>query len=120
MSYNQSPNQYPLSAPPLSTISSSQTMSHIPIFQRVLRAYSIKYRKINWEEPQSVDLFPNYIRSFGWIPNEAEFVRQGAYDIISTLAKLGKIEEALEAARGIGMISGASTGGSKSVDGEMD
>jgi hypothetical protein len=75
-----------------------------PDIPEVVKAYTKEYRKIRWEEPSSQDLFPYYIRSFGWVPFEGEFAKQGAYDVISTLAKLGKIEEALEAGRGIGMI----------------
>ena len=75
-----------------------------PDIPDVVKAYTEEYRKIRWEEPSSQDLFSYYIRSFGWVPFEGEFAKKGAYDLISTLAKLGKIEEALEAGRGIGMI----------------
>jgi hypothetical protein len=75
-----------------------------PDIPEVVKAYTEEYRKIRWEEPSSQDLFSYYIRSFGWVPFEGEFAKEGAYDVISTLAKLGKIEEALEAGRGIGMI----------------
>ena len=66
-----------------------------------------QYHNIHWEEPKSQDLFSYYIRSFGWVPYDGEFAKKGAYDVISTLAKLGKIDEALEAGRGIGMIGEA-------------
>jgi hypothetical protein len=75
-----------------------------PDIPEVVKAYTEEYRKIRWEEPSSQDLFPYYIRSFGWVPLEGEFAKQGVYDMISTLAKLGKIEEALAGARAIGMI----------------
>jgi tetratricopeptide (TPR) repeat protein len=75
-----------------------------PDIPEVVKAYTEKYRKIKWEETSSQELFSYYIRSFGWVPFEGEFAKQGAYDVISTLAKLGKVEEALEAGRGIGMI----------------
>ena len=85
-----------------------------------MKASTEEYRRIRWEEPKSQDFFLYYICSFERVPYYGEFVRQGAYDIISTMARLGKIEESLEAARGIGMIPGASTGGAESVEGEMD
>ena len=75
-----------------------------PDIPEVVKAYTEEYRKIRWEESKSQDLFSYYIRSFGWVPYDGEFAKEGAYDVISTLAKLGKIDEALEAARGIGMI----------------
>jgi hypothetical protein len=75
-----------------------------PDIPEVVEAYTEEYRKIRWEEPSSQNLFSYYIRSFGWVPLEGVLAKQGVYDIISTLAKLGKIEEALEGARAIGMI----------------
>ncbi len=83
---------------------STKTRTGYPDIPEVVKAYTEEYRKIRWEEPSSQDLFSYYIRSFGWVPFEGEFAKEGAYDVISTLAKLGKIEEALEAGRGIGMI----------------
>jgi hypothetical protein len=71
----------------------------------VVKAYTEEYRNIRWEEPKSQDLFSYYILSFGWVPYDGEFAKKGAYDVISTLARLGKIDEALEAGRGIGMIA---------------
>ena len=82
----------------------SNQESH-PDISEVVMAYTEKYHEIRWEEPSSQDLFSYYIRSFGWVPFEGEFAKVGAYDLISTLAKLGKIEEGLEAGRGIGMIA---------------
>jgi hypothetical protein len=78
-----------------------------PDIPEVVKAYTEEYRNIKWEEPKSQDLFSYYIRSFGWVPYDGEFAKKGAYDVISTLAKLGKIDEALEAGRGIGMIAEA-------------
>ena len=75
-----------------------------PDIPEVVKAYTEEYRNIRWEEPKSQDLFSYYTRSFGWVPYDGEFSKTGAYDVISTLARLGKIDEALEAGRGIGMI----------------
>jgi hypothetical protein len=65
---------------------------------------SLGKRTINWEESKSNDLFSYYIRSFNWVPFDGEFSKKGAYDIISSLARLGKIEEAIESARIMGIL----------------
>jgi hypothetical protein len=78
-----------------------------PDIPEVVKAYTEEYRKLRWEDSKSQDLFSYYIRSFGWVPYDGEFAKKGAYDVISTLARLGKIDEALEAGRGIGMIAEA-------------
>ena len=70
------------------------------------KSYLQYFQQIDWNDPKSNEIFSYYLRSFGWIPYEVESAKAGAYDLISTLAKLGKIDEALEAARGIGMIGG--------------
>jgi hypothetical protein len=75
-----------------------------PDIPEVVKAYTEKYREIRWEEPSSQDLFSYYIRSFRWVPLEGELAKNGVYDVISTLAKLGKVKEALEGARAVGMI----------------
>ena len=74
----------------------SNLISHLEILD-VVQAYTDEYRKINWIESKSPVLFPFYIRSFLWIPRESEFSKEGAYDIVRTMAKLGMVEEALEA-----------------------
>jgi tetratricopeptide (TPR) repeat protein len=76
-----------------------------PDITDVVVSYTEKYREIDWEKPESEDLFVYYIRSFLWAPYDAEFAKKSAYDAIGTLAKLGKVEEALEAASGIGVFS---------------
>ncbi|MCB1144343.1 MAG: ATP-binding protein [Leptospiraceae bacterium] len=75
-----------------------------PDISDVVKTYTQEIRNINWEEPKSHDLFSYYIRTYAWVPYDAEFAKAGAYDMISTLANLGKVEEALEAARGIGIL----------------
>jgi tetratricopeptide (TPR) repeat protein len=76
-----------------------------PDIPQVVVSYAEAYRKIDWEKPESGDLFVYYIRSFLWAPYHAEIAKKSAYDAIATLAKLGKVEEALEAAKGIGLFS---------------
>jgi tetratricopeptide (TPR) repeat protein len=76
----------------------SALVSNTDIYDTV-KSYAEPYRQINWEDSKSKDLFSYYVRSFDWVHFDLEFAKKGAFDFIKSLARLGKIEEAIESAK---------------------